>query len=67
MAGNPMVFSEANDIPEELPDARKFVTRYGPKASAVIPMWAASRVIGAASFRQVPRDSRVANDADPAP
>jgi signal transduction histidine kinase len=50
MAGNPIVFSQAGEIPEELRDSRKFVARYGPKASAVIPMRAADRVIGAASF-----------------
>jgi hypothetical protein len=37
-------------LPDELADARRFVERYGPKASTVIPMWAGDRVIGAASF-----------------
>jgi signal transduction histidine kinase len=50
MAGNRIVFSSPSGIPAELADARRFVERYGPKASAVIPMWAGSRVIGAASF-----------------
>ena len=31
-------------------DARRVVAKYGPKASAAIPMWAGGRVIGAASF-----------------
>lgn len=50
MAGNQLTFSHPSDIPAELGDARRFVERYGPKASAVIPMWAGGRVIGAASF-----------------
>lgn len=50
MAGNPITFSHPRDIPAELADARRFVERYGPKASAVIPMLAGGRVIGAASF-----------------
>jgi signal transduction histidine kinase len=50
MAGNQIVFSSPNEIPPELEDGKKFVERYGPKASAIIPMWAGSRVIGAASF-----------------
>jgi signal transduction histidine kinase len=50
MAGNQLTFSRPGDIPVELGDAKRFVERYGPKASAVIPMWAGSRVIGAASF-----------------
>jgi signal transduction histidine kinase len=50
MAGNRIVFSSPSGIPTELVDARRFVERYGPKASAVIPMWAGNRVIGAASF-----------------
>jgi len=50
MAGNPLIFSRPGDIPDELRDATRFVAQYGPKASAVIPMWAGSRVIGAASF-----------------
>jgi signal transduction histidine kinase len=50
MGGNPITFSRPSEIPRELPDARRFVERFGPKASAVIPMWAGARVIGAASF-----------------
>ena len=50
MAGNQLTYSRASDIPAELADARRFVKRYGPKASAVIPMWAGGRVVGAASF-----------------
>jgi signal transduction histidine kinase len=50
MAGNQLTFARPSDIPAELADARRFVDRYGPKASAVIPMWAGGRVIGAASF-----------------
>ncbi len=50
MAGNQLTFSRPSNIPAELADARRFVERYGPKASAVIPMWAGGRVIGAASF-----------------
>lgn len=50
MAGNPITFSHPRDIPAELADARRFVERYGPKASAVIPMLAGGGVIGAASF-----------------
>ena len=50
MGGNPITFSRPSEIPRELPDARRFVERFGPKASAVIPIWAGARVIGAASF-----------------
>jgi signal transduction histidine kinase len=50
MAGNPITFSRSQEIPAELADVRRFVERFGPKASAVIPMWAGRRVIGAASF-----------------
>lgn len=50
MAGNPIIFSRPSEIPAQLADAREFVERWGPKASAVIPMWAGGRVIGAASF-----------------
>ena len=50
MAGNQLTFSRPSNIPAELTDTRRFVERYGPKASAVIPMWAGGRVIGAASF-----------------
>jgi len=50
MAGNQFTFSQPSDIPDDMKDARLFVERYGPKASAVLPMWAGNRVIGAASF-----------------
>jgi len=50
MAGKQITFSHPGEIPVELADARRFVERWGPKASAVIPMWAGGRVIGAASF-----------------
>ena len=49
-AGKLVTFSRVSEIPIELADARKFVGQYGPKASAIIPMWAGGRVIGAASF-----------------
>jgi signal transduction histidine kinase len=50
LAGNQIVFSHPDEIPSDLGDAKRFVVRYGPQASAVIPMWAGNRVIGAASF-----------------
>src|SRR5271156_1721983 len=50
MAGNQIVFSRPSEIPAELEDGRNFAQRYGPKASAIMPMWAGGRVIGAASF-----------------
>jgi signal transduction histidine kinase len=50
MAGKRLVFSSPDKIPVELADGKRFVERYGPKASAIIPMWAGNRVIGAASF-----------------
>jgi signal transduction histidine kinase len=50
LAGNQIVFSHPDEIPSDLGDAKRFVVRYGPQASAVIPMWAGDRVIGAASF-----------------
>ena len=50
MAGNQLVFSNPSEIPPALSDVRRFVVRYGPKASALFPMWAGNRVIGAASF-----------------
>jgi len=52
MAGNRLTFARPSDIPSELEDLRRAVKRYGPAASAVIPMWAGDRVIGAASFGQ---------------
>jgi signal transduction histidine kinase len=50
MAGNQIAFSRPSDIQTELGDLRSFAERYGPKASAVIPMGVGGRVIGAASF-----------------
>jgi signal transduction histidine kinase len=50
LAGNAVVFSSPSGIPANLTDARNFVERYGLKASAIIPMWAGNRVIGAAGF-----------------
>ncbi len=50
MAGNRFVFSSPSEIPFHLGDAKRFVDRYGPKASAAIPMRAGRRVIGAATF-----------------
>jgi signal transduction histidine kinase len=50
MAGNQIVFSSPSEIPAKFADGQRFVERYGPKASAIIPMWAGNRVIGAASF-----------------
>jgi len=34
------------------------VAKYGPKASAAMPMWAGGRVIGSGELRQVPRPAR---------
>jgi signal transduction histidine kinase len=50
MAGNLLIFSHPSEIPFDLGDGRQFVERYGPKASAILPMWAGGGVIGAASF-----------------
>ena len=50
MAGKSITFARPSDIPAENEDMRRWVERYGPKASAVIPMLAGGRVIGAASF-----------------
>jgi signal transduction histidine kinase len=50
MSGKTLVFGRPSDIPVENQDTRRFVEKYGPKASAAIPMWAGGRVIGAASF-----------------
>jgi signal transduction histidine kinase len=47
MAGKTLTFSRPSEVPAE---ARPFVERYGPKASAAIPMWAGGKVIGAATF-----------------
>jgi signal transduction histidine kinase len=58
LAGRRIVFSHPDEIPFELGDAKRFVARYGPKASAVFPIWAGGRVIGGASFGRFrsPRD-----------
>jgi signal transduction histidine kinase len=50
MAGNQFVFSSPGEIPLDRGDAKRFVDRYGPKASAAIPMRAGGSVIGAATF-----------------
>jgi signal transduction histidine kinase len=50
MSGKMLVFASPSDIPAENEDWRRAVEKYGPKASAAIPMWAGGRVIGAASF-----------------
>src|SRR5271167_3724001 len=50
MAGKTLTFARPSDIPAEDKDARRFVERYGPKASAAIPMWAGGKIIGAATF-----------------
>jgi signal transduction histidine kinase len=50
MSGKMLVFADPSEIPVENQDARRMVAKYGPKASAAIPMWAGGRVIGAASF-----------------
>ncbi len=50
MSGNTLTFARPSEIPAENKDARRFVERYGPKASAAIPMWAGGKVIGAATF-----------------
>ena len=47
MAGQILTFARPSDLPA---DDRRWVERYGPKASASIPMWAGGKVIGAASF-----------------
>ncbi len=50
MAGNQFAFARPSDIPAELEEIKPFVERYGPKASAVFPLWAGRKVIGAATF-----------------
>jgi signal transduction histidine kinase len=50
MAGNQFTFARPSDIPAANVDLRPFVERYGPKASAAIPMWAGGKVIGAVTF-----------------
>ena len=39
MEGNQFTFANPSEIPDELADIRPTVKRYGPKASAVVPMW----------------------------
>ena len=50
MAGHMLTFARPSDLPAEAREVRRWVERYGPKASAAIPMWAGGRVIGAVSF-----------------
>jgi len=50
MQGKTLTFARPSDIPAEDKDARRFVKRYGPKASAAMPMWAGGKIIGAATF-----------------
>jgi signal transduction histidine kinase len=50
LAGNSFTFSHPSEIPDDMREERLFVEQYGPKASAVLPMWAGDRVIGAVSF-----------------
>jgi signal transduction histidine kinase len=50
LAGNQLAFSRPGDIPPEMEDLRRFVEKYGPQASALLPMWAGDRVIGGATF-----------------
>jgi len=50
MAGNELVWSRPTELPAQWEDLRRFVERYGPKASAIFPMWAGGSVIGGASF-----------------
>ncbi len=50
MAGNELVWSRPEEIPSDWKDLRSFVARNGPQASAVFPIWAGGRVIGAVSF-----------------
>jgi signal transduction histidine kinase len=50
MAGNQYSFSRPSEIPDEWREVKRFVERYGPTASATLPMYAGGRIIGAASF-----------------
>jgi len=50
LAGNPFVYARRSEIPPEFRVSDRISERYAAKASAVIPMWAGDRVIGAASF-----------------
>jgi len=49
-SGNQLVFSRPSEIPPEWKEMRRAVEQYGPKASAIFPMRAGDRVIGAVSF-----------------
>lgn len=50
MEGHHYTWTDPSQIPDEVADLKPWVKRYGPKASAVLPMWAGKRVIGGASF-----------------
>jgi signal transduction histidine kinase len=50
VGGSRIVFSRATEIPAEFSDLKRFIARYGPKASAIMPMWGGDRIIGGASF-----------------
>jgi signal transduction histidine kinase len=50
MAGKTLTFADPSDLPPEAHEVRHWVERYGPKASAALPMWAGGKVIGAVSF-----------------
>jgi signal transduction histidine kinase len=50
MEGNQYTWTDPSEIVGEVADLQPYVERYGPKASAVLPMWGGDRVIGAASF-----------------
>lgn len=53
MAGNQYFFSHLSEIPDEWGGVKRFVQRYGPTASATLPMYAGGRIIGAASFGKI--------------
>ncbi len=50
MRGNIVSFSDPRELPLELEDARRFVERWGPRASLALPMRFGSEVMGAVSF-----------------
>lgn len=50
MRGISSTFASPSDIPREDEETRRFVERYGPKASAALPMWSGGKIIGAATF-----------------
>src|ERR1700691_2876521 len=62
MSGKMLVFADPSEIPAENVDARRMVAKYGPKASAAIPMWAGGRVIGAASLGKLRSARKCAPD-----